>query len=337
MTDAAARAGAEPGDRDAPRAGGLAGVGVGAAAERVYRALLDDPSVELDALAAHAQVPLAALDRELDELLARGLVQWRDGRPAPVDPRVGLGALVRTRQAELDRAALAVTGLADAWVEGLLRSDSARLAEVVDGPERVGRTVVDLVLGAVEEVGVFDAPPYVDKEGSEVVELSLLARGVRSRAIYAVEGLEEAGYLTTVRRMVAAGEEARVVRSLPSKLIVVDRRRALLPLTVHGGVIRSAVVVQPSALAEALAALFDVVWETGLPVLSESGPLEPSLDPDERQLLDLLAAGVKDETIARTLGISARTLSRRVTRLLDRLGVATRFQAGAQAARRGWL
>ncbi|MQA60571.1 MAG: transcriptional regulator TrmB, partial [Actinophytocola sp.] len=54
-------------------------------------------------------------------------------------------------------------------------------------------------------------------------------------------------------------------------------------------------------------------------------------------LLTLLAAGVKDETIARQLMISPRTVTRRVAELLDERGARTRFQAGALAQQRGWL
>jgi DNA-binding NarL/FixJ family response regulator len=41
--------------------------------------------------------------------------------------------------------------------------------------------------------------------------------------------------------------------------------------------------------------------------------------------------------IARQLRLSRRTVTRRIAALLDRLGATTRFQAGVQAATRGWL
>ena len=69
----------------------------------------------------------------------------------------------------------------------------------------------------------------------------------------------------------------------------------------------------------------------------------PSLDrgearPDLRRfLLRQLASGAQDEQIARTLGISLRTVRRRVADLLIELGVDSRFQAGVEAVRRGWL
>ena len=47
--------------------------------------------------------------------------------------------------------------------------------------------------------------------------------------------------------------------------------------------------------------------------------------------------GAKDEQIARKLDLSLRTVRRRIAALMTELGVDTRFQAGVEAARRGWL
>jgi DNA-binding NarL/FixJ family response regulator len=58
----------------------------------------------------------------------------------------------------------------------------------------------------------------------------------------------------------------------------------------------------------------------------------------ERQaVLELMMLGAKDESIARQLGVSLRTVRRRIADLMDELGAATRFQAGMEAARRGLL
>ena len=60
--------------------------------------------------------------------------------------------------------------------------------------------------------------------------------------------------------------------------------------------------------------------------------------PDERRfLLEQLMAGATDEVIARKLGIGLRTVRRRIAELMTELGVDTRFQAGVEAVRRGWL
>ena len=56
-----------------------------------------------------------------------------------------------------------------------------------------------------------------------------------------------------------------------------------------------------------------------------------------REILRLMAAGLTDEAIAGRLGISARSARRHIAAIMDALGAVSRFQAGAEAARRGWL
>ena len=53
------------------------------------------------------------------------------------------------------------------------------------------------------------------------------------------------------------------------------------------------------------------------------------------EVLDQLASGATDLAACRKLGVSRRTYSRRVSELLEHLGVASRFQAGMVAARLG--
>ena len=68
-------------------------------------------------------------------------------------------------------------------------------------------------------------------------------------------------------------------------------------------------------------------------------PADPSTYPDSDtfELLTMLAAGMTDDGIARQLRVSARTVQRRVSELMEGLGARNRFQAGVQAARRGLL
>ena len=91
-------------------------------------------------------------------------------------------------------------------------------------------------------------------------------------------------------------------------------------------------MVHASGLLDALAALFESVWQRAIPVPELVSPAD-----EHRHLLMLLASGLKDEAIARQLGIGERTVRRRVAALADRLGARTRMQLGIQAVRQGWL
>ncbi len=57
----------------------------------------------------------------------------------------------------------------------------------------------------------------------------------------------------------------------------------------------------------------------------------------DRRVLGLLLAGLTDQVVAAQLGLSLRTLQRRLRYLMDPVGVQTRMQLGWHAARHGWL
>jgi DNA-binding CsgD family transcriptional regulator len=109
----------------------------------------------------------------------------------------------------------------------------------------------------------------------------------------------------------------------------------LLPLDADG-VVDSVLVIRAPTVGSALVRLFELLWAQAwpLPIWDRSATPDPA-DPIDHALLALLATGIKDEAIARQLGISVRTLGRRIGRLLDSLGARTRFQAGLQASRMG--
>jgi DNA-binding NarL/FixJ family response regulator len=91
-------------------------------------------------------------------------------------------------------------------------------------------------------------------------------------------------------------------------------------------------------MLDALAALFDGIWGHAVPLLSTmDGAVAGELDERSRQVLLLMSDGLKDESIARALGLSRRTVQKSVTAVMSSLGARTRFQAALLAHDRGWL
>jgi DNA-binding Lrp family transcriptional regulator len=164
----------------------------------------------------------------------------------------------------------------------------------------------------------------------------LLRAGRRSRVIYPARVLEEAPEM--VRRRAALGEHVRVLAEVPGRLAVMGSSAALLPNRFDLADEQLLIIRQPS-LVTSLSLLFEALWERamtvpGLEADDDDGAVRAS---DRRLLLDQLARGSKDEQIARTLGLSLRTVRRRVADVLDELEASSRFQAGVEAVRRGWL
>lgn len=155
------------------------------------------------------------------------------------------------------------------------------------------------------------------------------ARGVRTRLL-----AEEAAVATGAGRAVAAsaagcGIEVRVVPRAPACVLVVDLSAAFV---VRAPLARPVVLRDRDTLA-VVGAFFDDRWES---VPAVRGQV-PQPDPLDRAVLSVLATGAKDEVAARRLGLSVRSLRRRIAVLLDRLGASSRFEAGVRAAELGWV
>ena len=144
-----------------------------------------------------------------------------------------------------------------------------------------------------------------------------IASGRRSRAIYPVRALHEAP--DTLRARAQAGEQVRVdLRPAhPADRHRQHPRRAARAARLR----RRAAAAGPAARrwSRRSTLLFELMWDRAAPVPDlDLGEARPDL---RRFLLQQLAAGANDEQIARTLGISLRTVRRRVATLLIDLGV----------------
>lgn len=317
----------------------LGSLGITELDERVYRALLVRPGRSVADLAelTPRRTDLTASLRRLEELGFVRPVGARPKRYAPVTPESAIESLVHQRQQEL-LGALAMTAELTAEYRVGRHDDPGALVEILTGEAAVAQRFEELQSSCVQELLLFDRPPYAAPPDNPQQQ-SVLARDVASRTIYAPESLLREDATAYVRALVDAGEDARVLPGLPMKLAVFDRRVALIPLTLDSGIQQSA-VIHRSTLLDAMVMLFEFFWERALP-LTGSGPApasgRPELSADDQRLLSLLVSGAKDEAIARDLDVGVRTVRRRMQRLLQLLDAETRFQAGMQAARRGWV
>jgi DNA-binding CsgD family transcriptional regulator len=257
----------------------------------------------------------------------------------PVAPEVALVALIRRREAELGVVRADVLELAEMFRTGRLEDHPAELVEVVTGADAILRRAHELNDGSQEEILAFDKPPYMFQPDDREIdsERPLLQRGVVARAIYSREAFDTPHRSAILSRLAALGEEARILPELPFKLRIYDRRVAIVPLTTDEHATESVAIVHPSGLLVALIALFEAYWDQAHPLVGDVTDRPAVLTDDDVEVLRLMNAGLKDEAIARQLGVSMRTVRRRVVHVMDLLHASTRFQAGAQATRRGWI
>lgn len=316
-------------------------IGLPQEAERVYEEMLTArPATVLD-LAVATGLALSRVRTALRLLVARGLVNRVDGAPGryvAVTPAIALDVLLLEREDQLKRARARAAQISEQFRQATAAHDPAGLIEVITGRDTIAQRVDQLERSARRVARYLDGPPYhTDPGPPNPAELDLLRRGGQARAIYEGAALEYPGRLAHIEVCVSAGETARVLPELPTKLLLVDDRLAAVPLRARtaGSLGPSFVIVHPSALLDALSGLFETLWQLALPLdlAGEQASVSPGgLDDMARRILAFMNAGLPDEAIARQLGLSHRTLQRRIHVLMDQLHARTRYQLGARAA-----
>jgi DNA-binding CsgD family transcriptional regulator len=321
----------------------LTALGLSTADERLYHRVLPLSGNDLETVGAALDVDPAAVCDALQELERRGIVRVTDGRlhvlgltEVVTQQLAGEVGQLTTTSERLSELAGAIPFLTAA----LTRPGAGEVGSVrpLEGEQSTGGNPLKLQVSLIEESrGDLlwlrpDAWRMPRESGVTKAVAAAIASGRRSRAIYPVVALHEAP--DVLRTRARAGEQIRVIAELPTRLIVFGTTHAVMPEPL-GYADEPRLLVRQRGLVEAMTLLFELMWERAAPVPDlDLGEARPDL---RRFLLQQLAAGAKDEQVARTLGISLRTVRRRVADLLIELGVDNRFQAGVEAVRRGWL
>ena len=315
-------------------------LGIAGPAAEVYRSLLE-----------HGPRPAAHIAEELDrsasqvrgsfeELGELGLIALDESSGvvhAILDPTAAL----RSRRAVLE---LEIAISIDASVAAYERHRRNHAApspnvgvEILHGGDIADR-VAELERSAVHELRGFDTAPYDASSWENPREIANLQRGVGYRIVYAKSSIETPRfYEQNIVPCINAGEVARCVSRVPTKMFLVDDTVAVVSLAVDRADVRhTAMEVRSEQLLAALTALFELTWQTATPLLQKHD-LRCDLRPIETLLLRQLAIGVTDKAAARNLRISSRTVARYVERLMELSGATSRFQLAVYAAKHGWL
>lgn len=322
-------------------------LGLGAEEDAVYRLLVDRPDCEPDALvgplgeAAVADALASLVERGLagaDRPESGGAVRYR-----AVPPVLALGPLLESRRSALHRVEALVGDLSERHRSAQMYGAGAPV-EVLSGPAAVRRRLVTMQRQARSEVCTFVPARHMPallsfEDNHEEADSEMMRRGVTVRSVVERAWLEHPATAAVVESCVAQGQHISVTDRLPTKLVIVDRRIALLPLDPDRESEPVALVVHRTGLLTALVSLFEAHFEKGrrltAPGADEDG--EAPVAPIDRQIVALLHVGLTDAAIARQLGMGHRTVQRRLHALMDEVGAATRFQLGWYAARAGWL
>ncbi|HYN67256.1 MAG TPA: helix-turn-helix domain-containing protein [Ornithinibacter sp.] len=156
-----------------------------------------------------------------------------------------------------------------------------------------------------------------------------IRRGEQQRAIYPASALSSPQGQRWMTVWGAVGEDQRIVPTTETEFAVFGET-AVVALAAWDDPSQGYAVIRDPLVVRLYGAYFDLAWKHAVPAPVVGGR-EGTGDP---RLVELLELGMKDEAIARHLGVSLRTVRRRVANLMAVNGVDTRFQLGWALARR---
>lgn len=318
----------------------LALLGIGEVEERVYRALLKRRRAPAAVIADDLEISPGKAAGLLEHLESLGLATHLPESPkdyVAVEPELAIDALIKQRQHALERVRNAVPVLAKTFVQATVdHADQEPAIESVTNRVHLRHVLAQLNQSSRTDLMVFQKGPVIvpgDQFIGDTVT-DALVRTVSDESYLAAPGGLEGLY-----KDMARGEQPRTFSRLPFKMVIADKRTALINLDARDPDAPK-ILIHRSTLLEALCLLFEFVWEKATPIVTtRDGEVKMKSDGNGHgsesvyALVPLLSAGLNDKAIAQELNISASTLNRRMGDLMSIYDARTRFQLGLQVAR----
>lgn len=313
----------------------------------IYLAALAHPVLRTEDL-LRAGFNEADISESIPLMEARGMIRRLDNASWRVlPPDIVLPAYAMRLEDQARSVRSSVTAMARLFEQSEERSRGLEAFEGI----RIMTTLADVRQGIARIVGTARShvmTAYADSPvcrellnaGREVHQRDLLNSSgdpIHVQANYSDALMGEPALLEVMRWRAMAGEEQRVTPGMRLTCMANDTGLSLVDLQDENGGPHG-LMISDAAFSQAISDVCRWAWPIGVPWRNEtSGDPAARGAPQSQRILQMMAAGASDAAIARHLGVSQRTVERRVRAIMDQLSTTTRFQAGVVAARQNLL
>ncbi len=303
------------------------------AATEVYELIVQEGGIAADdARVGDGSDAKAALDL-MAELNLVQLDQrdgiWRALEPANVQSRVvtplsNEGARLLEESA---RWAKAFQALNHSWRRSPVAQSSGPFTYLHN--EAISPYLTALIGDAEEDL--LTAQPQTGRDAQSIATAALrdteaLERGISMRTLYQHSARRSAITQKYVAAVTARGAEVRTLDEFFNRMIVVDRRVAVIPAA---DTLATAVVVREPAVVAYFLDVFERAWERARPFVNAEETTVREIAAEQRAMtIRMLIAGHSDAVSAKRLGVSPRTYAGYVADLKIEYDADTRFQLG---------
>nr|WP_089115966.1 helix-turn-helix transcriptional regulator [Streptomyces sp. SS07] len=315
--------------------------------ERAYRHFLRNPGTGTEDIGVLLHSPREEVEKALARLDELGLLRTDEhGDVSAAAPETAVERLTEIRLRELHEQLHQVTRsrhlIAELTAEQQTRPLATQGVERLEVLRQIRDRIDDLAFFARQEI--LSVEPYTALTAENIaharpLDTRCLRRGVQIRSVVLREALDHPPTVAYLRELTAQGASIRAADKLSERILVYDRRTALVPVD-PSDTSRGALVTQQAGLVSNILALFEKIWaeSTDLSTLidTHSSPSDV-LSEMEQRVMEEMCRVAKDETGARNLDISVRTYRRHVADVLRILGATSRPHAALLARERGWI
>jgi hypothetical protein len=290
----------------------------------------DDPRIQ----------PKGELRGAFELLVALGLLihDQEAGLHQPVDPSAVQARVV----APMSQQGASLIAESAHWAQtfGELAHAWRRSPAASRGPftELQGEAITQFITSVVAdaESELLTAQPQTGRSDPKVLaiatqrDVAALERGVKMRTLYQHSARRSAIIHKHVQSVTTAGAEVRTLDEFFNRLIVVDRRIAIIPGKAGALAVREPMVV------DYLVDVFERHWERARPYTSRENKLLREVAAEQRAMtIRMLIEGHADPSSAKRLGVSPRTYAGYIADLKSEYDAETRFQLGYTMGRLG--
>ncbi|MEV4353135.1 LuxR C-terminal-related transcriptional regulator [Nonomuraea sp. NPDC003707] len=306
---------------------------------RLHRATRTDLAQAMDG-------PVEKVGRQLDDLVKLGVIDEQSGEYLARHPAAALGRVIADRldrlaeeSRRIDSALGSIRSLIRDYDAGRDYQSGTFTVEMVNGADVLYESVVgiavqsppmELLTAVPDERTMIDFARKFAELWIDAQERKLLTVHV----IIPVSTLVLPGVRDQLTRVLETGGKVRTLDRVPSWFMTAGPEVAGLPPYWGGNLPDHAYnfyLIRTPIVVGMLRTLFRELWARAVPL-----PWGRRGD-GMVQVLRLAAQGMCDDSIARQLGVSVRTVRARFADAMSELGAQSRFHAGVEAARRGWL
>jgi hypothetical protein len=284
------------------------------------------------------------LRKAFDLLIEMGLLifdseqdAWTPEDPTSVQSRIvsPLSQEAAKLLSESSQWASAFSNLAQSWRRA--PQSSARGPFTYLRNVELINSVLDQLLAECEEE-MLTAQPEAGRNPRALAraalrDIELLERGATMRTLYQHSARRSSVTHKYVAAVTARGAEVRTLDEFFNRMIVVDRRAAVIPNKDEFGV---AVLIREPAVVAFLVDVFERSWERGRAFTNKETSLLKDIAAEQRAMTTrMLIEGHSDPVSAKRLGVSPRTYAGYVADLKSDYDAQTRFQLGYTMGRMG--